>query len=93
MAEAEVIQKKKNLELIHIVYLLFGVLIAVGIGWGTLTNQQKTNCAEIDKKLAKEVFEMYKEEQRTAITRLHTTLDNGLKRIEDRIDKKLGVHP
>lgn len=78
----------KTLKLVHIVYLLAAVLIAAGIAWGTVTNQQMNNKEQIEKKLSKEVFEVHQQEQRIATDRLQKSIDTGFERIEKRLEPK-----
>ncbi len=79
---------EKTLKLVHIIYLLAAVLVAAGIGWGTVTNQQKNNKEQIEKKLNKEVFEVHQQEQRIATDRLQNSLDKGFERLEKRMESK-----
>ena len=79
---------EKTLKLVHIVYLLAAVLIAAGVAWGTVTNQQKNNKEQIEKKLNKEVFQVHQQEQRIATDRLQKSIDTGFERIEKRLESK-----
>ncbi len=76
---------KKTLDLVHVIYIMAAILIAAGIAWGTVTNQQRNNKEQIDKKVSKEVFEVHQQEQRIATDRLQKSLDNGFERIEKRM--------
>lgn len=82
------ISTEKTLKLVHIVYLLAAVLVAAGVAWGTVTNQQKNNKEQIEKKLNIEVFEVHQQEQRIATVRLQNSLDKGFERIEKRLENK-----
>jgi len=82
------VSTEKTLKLVHIVYLLAVVLVAAGVGWGTVTNQQKNNKEQIEKKLNKEVFEVHQQEQRIATNRLQDSLDKGFERLEKRMESK-----
>lgn len=78
-------EKRNTLNLVHIVYIMAALLIAVGISWGTVTNQQKNHSIAIEKKLSKEVFEIHQTEQRRASEALQKSVDKGFDRLDERI--------
>jgi len=57
-----------------LVLSIIGVLLGLGVAWGVTQNQQRTNTAEIEKKLDKEVFEIHTRQQTTALNEIKTAL-------------------
>jgi len=66
-------------------------LLAVAVTWGMVQNQLENNSREIErlhqKKLDREVFEMYCTQQREAAEKI----DRALERIDSKLDRMLNV--
>ena len=70
-------------------WLILSILLAIlslGVAWGVTRNQQTTNTTEIEKKLDKEIFQMYSEQQTVVLGEIKTTLKE--QRLEQRTDMK-----
>jgi len=58
-------------------------LVAIAVAWGTVRNQVATNSSNVEKKLDKEVFQMYCEQQKAASEKTDRTLE----KIDGKLDK------
>lgn len=76
----------KRLKLVHLLYLIIVLAVSIGIAWGFVVNQQSTNSKEIEKKLDKEIFTQYQEEQRRATDNLDKSINRGFDRLDKRIE-------
>ena len=65
---------------------IIGVFLSLGIAFGVIQNQQKTNTVEIDKKLDKEIFQMYSQQQTMIFAEIKT--DIAEQRLEQKADMK-----
>lgn len=74
-----------KLKLIHLVWIMTAMAIAVGVAWGVTTNQQKTNTGEIEKKVDNKVFMLHLDQQKAQSEKVDKKLD---KIIEIMIDEK-----
>ncbi len=66
---------ESKLKLIHLVYGLLAAAVVVGISIGSMATQQKVNTQVIEKKLAKDVFEIHQTEQRVQFKSIDKKLD------------------
>lgn len=71
---------KKGLTLNHLFWAVIVIAVSMGIAWGALGNQQRTNTAEIKEKVSKEVFNMHNEQQ----IMQYADIKESLKRIEEK---------
>ena len=76
----------KRLKLVHLLYLIIILAVTVGIAWGIVLNQQRTNSAEIKEKLDKGIFAQYQIEQRRATDTLNDSINRGFDRLDKRIE-------
>ncbi len=58
-------------------------LLVIAVAWGTVKTKVGANSDNIEKKLDKEVFQMYCEQQKTADEKTEKTLD----KIDGKLDK------
>ena len=77
----------KKLELIHVLYIMAGVLLAVGIAWGTVINEQKNHKEQINKKLNQDIFQQHQEQQIRSNNDTKEMIQQGFQTINKRFDK------
>lgn len=65
---------------------IIGLILSIGVVWGITQNQQETNTIEIEKKLDKEVFQMYSQQQAKTLAEIKTSFKE--QRFEQRADMK-----
>lgn len=78
---------QNRLKLIHLLWVITAMAIAVGIAWGVTTNQQASNTKAIESKVSKDIFEQHNENQIRQMDRLEQTVKDGFDDIKEEIRK------
>lgn len=81
--------RSKELKLIHLLWTIMVAVTLCGIAWGVMKNELSNQGKDIvevkEKKVDKDVFEIYLEAQKQQTKTFVETVDKGF----DRIDKRL----
>jgi len=91
MAKDETDYSTAKLKLVHLLYVLVVAVLAVGIGWGVMSNQQVNNSNAIAKlemkKVDKEIFDMHMIQQKEQVREIKAFITTGFDKIDKRLEK------
>ncbi len=76
-----------KLRLVHLLWIILAAVLGAGLSMGAFANQQKTNTAEIEKKVESEVFQIHCENQARQFNQIQETLNRGFEKIDQKLEK------
>lgn len=77
----------KDLKILHLFWTIMVAAVLVGVGWGVMRNEQCNQGEQIEKKVEKEVFEIYLKGQKEQTDTLVKSIDRGFDKIDSRLEK------
>ena len=78
---------ESKLKIIHVFWTIIIMAVAVGMAWGVVVNQQNVNSKSIEKKLDKELFNLYQNQQVEQFRSLEIIMKDGFAKIDKRLDR------